>query len=403
MRRVDVLFVNRFAWPDEAATARMLSDVAFGLAGEGLKVEVVSARLDYTGGVLKVPRREVEQGVVFQRLRTTRFGRACLWGRLLDYVSFYVSVAGWLAFHLPRVRTVVAKTDPPLLGVLVQWLASLYGVRVVQWSQDVFPEVAQVYFRSGLLRKTLGCLRGVRNAAWRASSRVVAIGQDMRRYWIAQGMVPERVACIPNWARGEAIRSVPHADNPLRRQWGFEGCFVLAYSGNFGRVHVSEGFIEAVQGLAERYPQLRFLFIGGGAGLKALRKEWPEGLRERVRFEDYQPVERLSESLSVADVHWFSLDPRCRDFVVPSKYYGILAAGRPMVFVGDMRSALAREIVEGGFGFAVEDARGFIEAVGWFIEERDCAAMGAQARRYFEANCDFPFRLAQWRALLRRS
>lgn len=401
-RRADVVFVNRFAWPDEAATSRMLSAVAFALAERGMRVEIITAKLSYTGYDEERAADQVERGVRITRVPTTRFGRTDHRGRLLDYLSFYVSMAWTLAWRCPGAKCVVAKTDPPLLGVPVYLIATLFGVRVVQWSQDVFPEVAQVSFRNPWWRLPLGLLRHLRDAAFRHSDLVVAIGRDMLEHYVRHGVWRSRLYCIENFADGERIKPMPHADNPLRTRWSLGGKFVLAYSGNLGRTHEVGVFCEAAVLLAQE-PDICFLFIGGGASVERVRQRLPEYVLKRTRFEPYQPVSALSASLSVADVHWFSLEERYSDFIVPSKYYGVLAAGRPMVYVGRQQSALARELEEAGIGYAVEDAVAFRDAVLRLkLDTRLRAEMGKRARKQLESRADLRLRVDDWHALLER-
>jgi len=137
-----LIFVNRFFFPDHSATSQMVSDLAFALAAAGFDVQVVTSRLRYDDPAAELPGREAIAGVQVHRVRTTRFGRHLLPGRALDYLTFYLSAAWRLFRLLRRGDVVVAKTDPPLISVPVGWVAGLRGARLVNWLQDLFPEVA---------------------------------------------------------------------------------------------------------------------------------------------------------------------------------------------------------------------------------------------------------------------
>ena len=52
-------------------------------------------------------------------------------------------------------------------------------------------------------------------------------------------------------------------------------------------------------------------------------------------FKPYQDRETLPESLGVADAHLITLRPDLESFILPSKFYGVAAAGRPVIFIGD--------------------------------------------------------------------
>ena len=130
-----------------------------------------------------------------------------------------------------------------------------------------------------------------------------------------------------NWA-GEDLRP---AEVPPHKE------LVVGYSGNLGRAHEFETMLSAARAL----PHVQFAISGGGAQLDRVRANAPGN----VTFRDYAPRERLSESLSSVDVHLVSLLPALEGLIVPSKFYGVLAVARPVIFVGARDSELARLIL----------------------------------------------------------
>ena len=136
-----VVFVNRFCHPDHSATSQILSDLAAGLAAQGVAVTMIASRQRYDDPAAALPRREQWRGVEIQRVWTSRFGRRRLPGRALDYLSFYCSLPWTLWRLLRRGDVVVAMTDPPLVSLLVALVARLRGAVLVNWLQDLFPEV----------------------------------------------------------------------------------------------------------------------------------------------------------------------------------------------------------------------------------------------------------------------
>ena len=122
-----------------------------------------------------------------------------------------------------------------------------------------------------------------------------------------------------------------------------------------------------------------------------------------VVFQPYQPRDMLGQSLTLPDVHLVSLRAEFEGFVVPSKFYGIAAAGRPCVFIGDADGEIARLLGEGECGLTVPDGDGAALAAAILELRNDPAraqAMGAAARRMFEARFDMPVALARWDAVL---
>ena len=330
-----VIGVNRFYAPDHSATAQLLTDLAEHLAAAGVHVTVVTSRQRYDDAKAELPATEVRHGVTVRRVWTSRFGRHWLPGRLIDYVSFYVAALIALLRLTRRGDTVLAKTDPPLISV-VAWLAAwIRGARLVNWCQDLFPEVAAslgLRWAAGPVGREL---RRLRNRSLRAAELNVALCERMAKHLMMEGVPSERITVIHNWADGELIRPISREHNGLHREWGLEGRRVIGYSGNLGRAHDLAAMQAFVTAMSEADPALLFLFIGGGAGFAELQA-WARNRRfANVMFRPYQPRERLAESLSVPDAHLVSLDPACEGLMMPSKLYGVLAAGRPLIVLGD--------------------------------------------------------------------
>ena len=124
-----IIFLNRYFYPDHAATSEMLSDLAFALSCRAFNITVITSRLRYDETESLLPSRESIRGVDVWRVWTSRHGRNRLLGRSLDYASFYLA-AGWRLWRLAcPSNIVVAKTDPPLLSVVAACIARLRGAR----------------------------------------------------------------------------------------------------------------------------------------------------------------------------------------------------------------------------------------------------------------------------------
>ena len=397
-----ICFINRYFHPDHSATSQMLSDLAFFLAGRGHEVAVITSRQRYDAPDARLAAEEHVNGVAVHRVWTSRFGREFLPGRAVDYLTFYLSTAWRLLRLVGRGDVVVAKTDPPMISVPVGWVAALQGARLVNWLQDLFPEVAAalgVRLARGAAGGLLTCLR---DRSLKRAAMNVAIGEGMRRRLLGLGLDPARVEVVHNWSDDERIRPLAAAENPLRGEWGLEGKFVVGYSGNLGRAHEHETLLAAADRLrGER--DVVFLFIGGGASMEGLRTEAQARGIGNLIFRPYQPVERLRESLGVADVHLVVLRPEMEGLIVPSKYYGIAAAGRPTIFVGSRDGEIARLLSAGEAGFAVDqgDGLGLAQAV---LRLRDDPVlrerMGQNARRLCEERFSRRAAMEHWGRVL---
>jgi colanic acid biosynthesis glycosyl transferase WcaI len=386
-RRSRILFVNRFYYPDHSATAQILTDLAEALAARDWEVSVVTSRMRYDDPSVALPGRDSHAGVAIRRVWTSRFGRAGLVGRAIDYLCFYVTAFFAVVAVARRGDIIVAKTDPPLLSVIVALAARLRGARLVNWLQDLYPEVA-AELGVGIMRGPLGkLLRGLRNASLRRARINIAIGERMAERLIAEGMPRAQVAVMPNWSDEQAIRPVARADLKLRDEWDLAGRFVIGYSGNLGRAHEPDTVLGAAHLLRDR-DDIVFLMIGGGhESARLAERVAAQGLSARFQFRPYQPRERLSESLGTADIHWLSLRPELEGLIVPSKFYGIAAAGRPVIAVTDKDGEIARLVARDDCGVTVApgDAVGLAAVIVALAgDPARVAAMGAAARTMLE-------------------
>jgi colanic acid biosynthesis glycosyl transferase WcaI len=378
-----VILVNRFFWPDHSATAQLLTDLAISLAASGTSVAVVTSRLQYDDPQARLPAWERVNGVDVHRIATTGFGRERLAGRAVDFASFYVTAFAKLITLARRGDVIVAKTDPPLLSLLGHAAAAATGARLVNWLQDVYPEVAGVLgvkAAHGPLGKALAAWR---NVSLRAARCNVVLGERMADRLAEARIATDKIRVIPNWSDEQAVEPVPHDANDLRSRWGLTGKFVVGYSGNLGRAHEYETMFAAAQALSDD-PRIAFLMIGGGHHTTVLKERAEAAGLTNFVFQPYQPREALAASLSAADLHWVSLKPELEGLIVPSKVYGILAAGRPILAVCARDGEIARLVAQHGCGVHSEpgDPTAFAAHVRTLAGSPERArALGEAARR----------------------
>ena len=217
---------------------------------------------------------------------------------------------------------------------------------------------------------------------------------------------------IPNWANGKRIGPIEATQNRLRTSLGLSDCFVVGYAGNLGRAHELDTIVAAMTLLQARAnnaapdeiaQRIRFVFVGGGVQYSKLEHEILERRLTNVQILPYQPQDRLAETLGVADVHLVSLNPALEGLIVPSKFYGIAAAGRPALFIGAPDGEIARLIDQSDSGFSISpgDGKALASRILQLADDpKLCAAMGARARAAFEERWDKTCAVAQWVELL---
>ena len=353
----------------------MLSDLAFHLADGACHVEVITSRQRYDDATARLAARETVNGVLVHRVWSTRFGRAFLPGRAIDYGTFYASAFLTMLRRAAPGTTIVALTDPPLISVVAALAAMLRRATLINWTQDLFPEVAEA-----LGMRALRVLRRVRDWSLRRARANVALGDSMA------ARLPDAVV-IHNWA-DVALHPV---DDPHDR-------FIVGYSGNLGRAHDAGTMLEAMHALRDD-DRIEFVVTGGGAQLDTLRAE----RLPNVRFAEYAPRQRLSESLSAADAHLVTMLPSLEGLILPSKFYGVLAVARPVLFVGSPEGELARIIRRHDCGIVIEpgDGEELARCIRELSNDRDRArGMGQRGRKLYEERFAPAIALAAWERVL---
>jgi glycosyltransferase involved in cell wall biosynthesis len=225
----------------------------------------------------------------------------------------------------------------------------------------------------------------------------------MAEQLIRRGVPPDRVHIIPNWSDDEQISPISHHDNPLRREWGLDGKFIVGYSGNLGQAHEFDTVLAAAEELKAN-SRILFLLIGGGKKLdKLVCCVKQRDLEQSFRFVPYQNRSLLRHSLGAADVHWLSLRPELEGLIVPSKFYGIAAAGRPVVAITASNGEIARLVRQYDCGVVINpgDAKALVKALVMLsADDKKTAAMGTRARAMLDAHFTRRHALERWQCLL---
>ncbi len=395
--RPRILVLNQYYWPGVEATAHLLTELCEGLADD-YDVEVVTGVLH---GHEDEPRRLERNGVSIVRVSSTSYERSRLGRRAANYFS-YLGSALREAMSGPRPDLVLCMTDPPIIGDLGVLVGRRRGAPVLVVSQDVFPEIATELHRL-TNPAVVGALRTLVGAYLRRADRIVAIGETMRQRLVEKGAPPDRVRVIPNWVDTRALTPQPR-DNEWARRHDLVDAFVVMHSGNVGHAQDLDSLVRAATFLRDR-DDIRIVLAGFGARhaeMVALACRLEVG--DAVHFFPYQKRSRLPLSLSSADVHVVGLAKGLSGYVVPSRLYGILAAGRPVIAAAEDESETARLVREVGCGVVLPPGRP--DLLARTIREAADGAfaldeMGRLGRAYVEREADRLVAMERYRAVVR--
>ena len=367
-----VLFLNQTFHPDVASSAQHLSDLAVTLAERGHDVTVLCGRRAYDNPGERYPAREVWRGVQIRRISSSGLGKKARWRRAVDFGSYLASCVLHLA-TLPRFDLVVAMTSPPLISWLGALFTTIKGGPFVFWVLDLNPDEA---LAAGWLRhgsRTARRLSAMLNFSLRRAAAVVALDRFMARRIADKGIAADKIIVLPPWPHDRAVRYDAEGRDRFRREHGLDGKHVVMYSGNHSPCHPLTTLLQAARRLSDR-PDIAFCFVGGGSEFENVRRFASEHALDRIVTLPYQPLDKLSASLSSADLHVVVMGNPFVGLVHPCKVYNIRTLGIPYLYVGPSES----HVTELNPTFAAN--HGDVEAVVRHV--RTSAASGAAQIRH---------------------
>jgi glycosyltransferase involved in cell wall biosynthesis len=368
-----ILAINQFFWPDTAATAQLLKDLC-----ESINLEVHHVTVICSPKLYGRPDNGISPGVSIMHAGDETFSRS-FWGRIRSYGSFFIETAITSFMH-PRADVVLTLTTPPLISLIGTLLKSLRGSRHFIWEMDMYPDIAvdlKVLKRGSPVTRVIGALA---DFSRERADGVIALDDDMKRRLLGRGIPESQIFVAENWADGQEVRPAPFSKGPL----------IVQYSGTLGLAHDQRTVFEVLRQLRNDV-RFRFVFVGGGAKRQEFERSCRmEGITT-VEFHDYATRSELGSSLASGHLGLVTQLPETLGAVVPCKTYGIMAAGRPVLYVGPRESTIARMLARYECGWHINpgDASAMIGLLERLDRDRDLLrTVGANARSAFEKHYD---------------
>lgn len=383
-----VLFVNQFYYPDVAATAQQMSDLAEHLVENGHDAHVLCSRGQYDDGSGQpTPRKETYRGVWIRRLSAPGFGKKSTIGRIIDYAGFHLLAGLWLILFGWRYQVIVTLTTPPLIGVYATMVKFLTFGRTkhVCWAMDLHPDCE---FELGLCSRKnpfwrfLDFLNGMH---FRRANATVALGDCMKKRLLDKRVKQEKLHVIGVWNRKDQVTPMGHGESPLRKEIGLEDKFIVMYSGNAGLIHTFDAVCAAMKKLRDD-TNIHFVFVGGGKRLAEIKQFATENGLTNFTQLPYFPREQLSESLAMGDAHLVTMRKGMQGVAVPCKLYGIMAAARPAIFVGPTDADTAIQINQANCGkvIDIDDDNLLVDTIRSYANDlSQVSALGQSGYEYF--------------------
>lgn len=367
-RKCKVFLLYQYFYPDDVISARLFSDLAIALAKAGQEVIALPSVRSCHGISRRYQREQQWDGGLVRRIWRPNFRQSSNLGRVLNSLFMLIGWAWKAAFFQRSKRngpqeTVIIGSDP-IFGVLaaIPWRLFRPRSRIIHWCHDVHPEASvadgAISSKSFLIR----ALRVLLRCGYRRCNVVVDLGSCMRELlavaggWDRENTVSSpapHLQTITPWSLVEPP-SVVQGDTAIRAKL-FGTCkLALLYSGNLGRAHDFQLLLELARKC--RNQGIHFCFAGRGPGIDRLQSQLSDD-DENVSTAGFADEAELQARLAACDIHMVSLKDSWTGTVVPSKFFGALSIGRPVLFAGSEHCCISRWI------------RNF--QVGWHITDRD--------------------------------
>lgn len=372
-----ILVVNQYYPPDRSATATIVRHAVGALADRGHEVTVVAGRPSYETletHPWRLLRREREADRTILRVGSTAQDRERMRGRVANYLSF-VGLATPVALA-QAADVVVSMTDPPLAGMVATAVATAKRVPHVYWIQDFHPDFG---LATGLVQPSpaIHRWRDAHRAVIRAADEVVVLGQDMADRAVEAGADAAHVHIVHNGTDPGAPVTADQRSHPIAQRIRAGASFVAVHGGNIGYAGAFDTLVEAGRRLGDGQ---QLVFVGDGASKAAVREQATDV--PAVRFVDRLPADEVPYLMAAGDLHVVTVKRGVEGLVVPSKMYGILAAGRPVLVVADERSEPALTVRRHDCGLVADpdDPAAVARAIRWAAEHPvELEQMGARA------------------------
>lgn len=353
--RLRVLLLNQCFYPDVVSTAQHLTDLAVELSSRGHSVTVIASDRGYDDPSIRFARREQWRGITIIRIGSLALGKQTKWRRAMNFGSFLVNCALRLLM-LPRFDRVVALTSPPLISLLGALFVRVKGGRLFFWVMDLNPDEA---IAAGWLKEqslVARILRSFLRYSMRQARRIIVLDRFMKERILANGIPEERITVLPPWSHDNAICFDRHGRQDFRSRHNLADNFVVMYSGNHSPCHPLDTLLEAALRLSDK-KEISFCFVGGGSEQTKVKAFAEQHKLESIKCLPYQPLDRLSGSLSAADLHTVVMGDGFPGIVHPCKVYNILVIGSPFLYIGPKESHITEIASQSSNGLAFYSAQ----------------------------------------------
>jgi colanic acid biosynthesis glycosyl transferase WcaI len=395
--------VSELFYPETTSTGYILTRIAEALR-EDFHVHALCARPGYSGRGTRVPTKEEHNGVSIHRCFSTTLDKDVFLLRLLNLATTSVSIfLCSLAFFRPG-DIILVVTNPPSLPYLMRLSSGLKRARCALLVHDVYPELLIAAGKLDARNGVAKILNWASRMLYRSMDRILVLGRDMKDLIEAKLIQrSEQVVIATNWADADIITPRGKEGNSLISELHLEGKFIVLYAGNMGYPQDMDSIVEAAD-LLSGMEQVQFLLIGTGAKRKHVQRAIGQRGLKNVLLLPGLPRDDQSDFLNACDVGLISLVRGMKGISVPSRFYNLLASGKPVIAIVDPDSEVGLAVEEGRLGWVVSqnDSRRLADTIRRALNDpQERVEMGGRAKQLAQGLYSFDRVISVYRETLR--
>lgn len=404
-----IVFVVNYFYPDYASTGQLMTELCESLSDE-FSITVIAAQPGYSEETRvkssKIIETETWQNIKVIRVFVPIVNKNSKLSRL-RYIFQYFVLANYALIKERDVDLIYTISQPPILGGLIGTIGKLLKhTKHVYNIQDFNPEqAAAVNYTGGVIHNIA---QKIDKFNCKYSDHIILVGNDMKETLqnrFSQSSVPNHTV-INNWTNEQEIVPLEKANSEVNRfikEHKLENKFIIMYSGNLGLYYDLENLIR-ISSEFNTDDNIHFLFIGEGASKSTMESYVASNKLNNVTFLPYQSKEFIKYSLNAADAHLVVNQKGIKGVSVPSKIYGVMAAGKPVLGVLEEGSEADILIRSSNSGF-VSEPQDYDQLVANIkslvtMDDRTRKEMGLRGRQYLEANLTREKSLSKYKELL---
>ena len=380
-----IWIVSEYYYPIVTSTGYYITEIAEYLAEKGMEIHVICTGANYNEKEqIDVKRNEIYHGVYIHRVLTHNIDKNSFLKRLCRLIW-----ASWCLFvkillNIRKEDTLLVVTNPAFLLLFIPWVKKIKKIHYILLVHDICPEnlvaIGQLKENSAIYRY----LKQMFDKAYTKADMCISIGRDMSEIIKVKTQEKTPVIFIPNWADNDEVFPMDKKHTSMYQQVDTQGKFVFQFAGNLGHLQGLDNILSSITLIDNE--NLCFIFIGGGAKYNLIQEF--SKTHQNVFAIGFQDRSLQNDFLNACDVAIVTLSDGMYGLGVPSKSYNIMAAGKPILFVGDMNSEIALCIKEHTLGWVVEpnSPETLKEAFELIYKQRDNLSLYQQNARNVATN-----------------